>query len=173
MYLRKLEPKDAFLMYEWMHDSDVTHDLRTDFSRLSQDDAELFILHSAGDARNVNLAIASDEDEYMGTVSLKNICDGRAEFAIVMRKCAMKKGYALFGMLEILKKAFNELGLREVYWCVSEKNTRAVRFYEKNRFNVTKEVPPDLLGSYEGTDNLRWYVCKEEDLLSEGYKCRQ
>ena len=81
MYLRKLELKDAPLMLAWMHDKGVTEKLRTDFSTKTLQDAEEFIRHSWVDKDNVNLAIASDEDDYMGTVSLKHIEDGNAEFA--------------------------------------------------------------------------------------------
>ena len=70
MYLRKLELKDAPLMLAWMHDESVTEKLRTDFASKTLQDAESFIKYSWEDNDNVNLAIASDEDEYMGTVSL-------------------------------------------------------------------------------------------------------
>ena len=43
MYLRKLEMKDAPLMLQWMHDRNVTENLRTDFASKTLQDAENFI----------------------------------------------------------------------------------------------------------------------------------
>ena len=131
MRLRKLEMRDAPLMLEWMHDPSVVKDLHTDFASKTLADCEAFIRNSSGTDR-LHLAIVDDADEYMGTVSLKNV-DGRsAEFAITIRGCAMGKGFSAFGMREIIRIALEEMKLGCVYWCVAPENRRAVRFYEKN-----------------------------------------
>ena len=164
MYLRRLELKDASLMLSWMHDGRVTCNLRTDFTSKTLKDAEDFIRNSWEDRGNVNLAIASDEDEYMGTVSLKHIEDGSAEFAITVRSEAMGHGYSWFGMESIIEKAFNEYSLESVYWCVSRDNIRAVRFYDKHNFHEVLDIPQQVLERYEGTENLKWYsVLKGDD----------
>lgn len=165
MYLRKLELKDAPLMLAWMHDKSVTENLYTDFSSKTLNDADNFIRNSWEDNGNVNLAIASDEDEYMGTVSLKHIEDESAEFAITVRKEAMGKGYSWFGMNSILEKAFNEYGLESVYWCVSRENARAVRFYDKHNFHEVVDIPNNIIKRYLGVENLKWYsVLKGDDI---------
>lgn len=163
MLLRRLELKDAPLMLEWMHDKNVTNNLRTDFASKTLQDAEGFIRWSWDDRENVNLAIVSDEDEYMGTVSLKHIEDGSAEFAITVRAEAMGRGYSWFGMESIIEKAFNEYGLESVYWCVSRDNTRAVRFYDKHNFHEALDIPQKVLGCYEGIENLKWYSVLKGD----------
>lgn len=164
MYLRKLELKDATLMLVWMHDKSVTEKLRTDFSSKTLLDAENFIKRSWDDKENVNLAIASDEDEYMGTVSLKHIENGSAEFAITVRAEAMGRGYSWFGMKSIIEKAFNEYDLESVYWCVSRENTRAVRFYDKHNFKEVIDIPKKMIDRYAGVKNLKWYsVFKGDD----------
>ncbi len=157
MFLRKLELKDAPLMLAWMHDKSVTANLRTDFSSKTLEDAENFIRSSWEDKENVNLAIASDEDEYMGTVSLKHIEDRSAEFAITVRAEAMSRGYSWFGMESIIEKAFNEYWLESIYWCVSRDNIRAVRFYDKHNFKEVLDVPQKVLDRYKGVENLKWY----------------
>lgn len=165
MHLRQLELRDAPLMLEWMHDTDVVGQLRTDFASKTLSDAEAFISRSNEDNRDINLAIASDEDEYMGTVTLRDIEDGSAEFAITVRSKAMGRGYSWFGMEAILKKAFDELGLECVYWCVSRKNTRAVRFYDKHNFHEALDIPSKVLARYEGIEDLKWYsVLKDDDI---------
>ena len=163
MHLRKLEMKDAPLMLSWMHDQNVIRDLRTDFASKTLKDAEEFIKYSQQDQYNLNLAVASDEDEYMGTVSLKHIEGGSAEFAITVRSEAMGRGYAWFGMESIIEKAFDELNLESVYWCVSRHNTRAVKFYDKHFFHEALDIPDDVLKRYEGIDDLKWYSVLKGD----------
>ena len=165
MRLRRLELRDAELMIEWMHDEKITEHLRTDFSSKTIKDCEAFIENSWVDDSNVSLAIVSDEDEYKGTVSLKHIENGCAEFAITIRKEAMGCGYAWFGMEAILNKAFDDFHLKSVYWCVTRDNTRAVRFYDKHHFHEVLDVPTKIMDRYRGIDNLKWYsVLKGDDI---------
>lgn len=167
MYLRRLELKDAPLMLAWMHDKSVTEKLQANFASKTMEDAESFIKTSWDDKENLHLAISSDNDEYMGTVSLKHIEDGSAEFAITVRAEAMGKGFSWFGMESIIEKAFDELGLECVYWCVSRDNPRAVRFYDKHNFHEALDIPDKVLKRYEDMKNLKWYsVLKGDDFLS-------
>lgn len=165
MRLRELKQEDAPLMLAWMHDESVVSDLRGNFAAKTIDDCRAFIANSITE-ENIHLAIASDTDEYMGTVSLKNIENGSAEFAITVRAEAMGRGYSWFGMEEIIKKAFNELGLESVYWCVSRDNTRAVRFYDKHNFHEALDIPQKVLERYRDVDNLKWYSVLKGDELS-------
>jgi len=136
MVLRQLELKDAPFMLEWMHDKGVVEDLQADFYKKSLRDCEKFILKSWEDEGNFHLAIADDTDIYMGTVSLKDIDMDRkqAEFAIVIRSCAMGKGLSKYAMEEMMRKGFEEMGLERIFWCVSPNNKRAIRFYEKGGY---------------------------------------
>lgn len=163
MQIRRLKLKDAPFMLEWMHDSNVTKDLRADFSKKNISDAEQFIKDSHKEKDSLHLAIASDTDEYMGTVSLKHIANGSAEFAITIRTTAMGHGYSWFGMESIINKAFDELGLESVYWCVSRNNKRAVRFYDKHNFNEVLDMPSEVLDRYKGINNLKWYSVLKGD----------
>ena len=162
MELRKLKPEDAPLMLEWMHDERVTHDLQTDFASKTMDDALSFINNSLTDKENLNLAIVNDDDEYMGTVSLKHIDGISAEFAITVRTAAMGKGYSIFAMKEIIRIAHDEYGLQYVYWCVSPDNKRAVRFYDKNGFERIGSDKLQIRGSYtpEQIASYYWYIVR-------------
>lgn len=170
MRLRNLESKDASLMLEWMHDDDVTHDLRTNFSALTIEHCHKFIQESQDKSKNAHYAIVSDEDEYMGTVSLKNINTDTlcAEFAITVRRAAMGRGYSWFGTIEIMRIGFEEFHLESIYWCVSRDNTRAVRFYDKHHFHEALDIPSNVLREYSGLDNLKWYsVLSGDDYREE------
>lgn len=134
MNLRKLELKDAPLMLEWMHDPDVVQNMQADFAHKSLSDCENFIRASQTDNKNLHLAVVDEDNAYMGTVSLKNIENGAAEFAITVRKDAMGKGFSKYAMSEIIRIGIEKLKLKSVYWCVSPENKRAVKFYDKNGY---------------------------------------
>ena len=156
MNFRKLQMDDAPLMLEWMHNEQVVAYLNANFREKSLEDCQHFIEKSEELAENLHVAITDDKDEYMGTVSLKNIGEGCAEFAITIRECAMGKGYSQFAMSQLLTYGIRELKLEAVYWCVSPANSRAVRFYDKNGYCRTQTVPPHIREHY--TQELIWYV---------------
>lgn len=160
MTLRKLNLKDILYMLEWMHDISVTKDLQTNFSEKTADDCKKFIINSWKMDNNIHLAIVNDFDEYQGTVSLKNIKNGNAEFAITIRASAMGHGFSKFAMDEIIHKGFEELGLNTIYWCVSEKNKRAIRFYDKNNYNRISPSEIEIRGKYnkKQVQSYIWYL---------------
>lgn len=167
MYLRKLELRDAPLMLSWMHDESVVGNLHTNFASKTISDCETFIRNAQNITEDAHFAIASDEDEYMGTVSLNHIdkVNRMAEFAITVRKESMGRGYSWFGMESIIERAFTEFELESVYWCVSRNNHRAVRFYDKHNFHEALDIPNDILGRYDGVKNLKWYSVLKGDVL--------
>lgn len=144
MYLRKLQQKDAPLMLEWMHDLSVVKDLQTDFVKKTLKDCEAFIENSQTNIYNLHFAITDENDEYMGTVSLKHIKGTSAEFGITIRGCAMGRGYSKWAMEEIFRKGVEELSLAKVYWCVSPLNERALRFYDKNGYQRIEMLESDI-----------------------------
>ena len=134
--LRNLEIKDAPFMLEWMHDENVNKGFQIDFASKTMEDCVSFIKNSQSDAENIHYAVVDSDDEYMGTVSLKEI-DSKsrsAEFAIAMRTKAHGTGLAAKAMEEIIELGLYEKGLRSVYWNVLQSNVRAIRFYDKNSF---------------------------------------
>ncbi len=162
MRMRRLEEKDAPFMLEWMHDESVVEYLSANFAAKTIDDCKAFI-ESAYTDTDVNMAVVNDDDEYMGTVSLKHIQDKTAEFAITFRKCAMGQGYSTYGIKKIIEYGLEELGLDSVYWCVSPDNARAVRFYDKNGYNRVDSAILNIVGDYspEQIEYFIWYqVCK-------------
>lgn len=161
MKLRQLQEKDAPLMLEWMHDGSVTRYLCTDFAAKTLDDCRTFIRESRDMREHMHLAVADDDDVYMGTVSLKHIDRerGSAEFAVSMRSCARGRGFSVYGMKELLRIAIEEQGLKDIYWCVTEDNRRAVSFYDKNGYERTGDVPEYISSVYtkEQQAEFIWY----------------
>ena len=69
-----------------------------------------------------------------------------------------------------MKKAFSDFGLDSVYWCVSRKNKRAVRFYDKHNFHEALDIPDEVLGRYQGEKDLKWYSVLRGDVLDNREK---
>ncbi len=162
MQLRRLEIKDATRMLEWMHNPSVVEKLQANFAEKTIEDCVNFINNSM-DANNVHLAIVNDNDEYMGTVSLKHLTTDSAEFAITVHQDAMGKGYSIWAMNEIIKKGFEEYNLKKIYWCVAQDNKRAIRFYDKNGFPRVDVHNINVVAGYtkEQIESYIWYQVVE------------
>ena len=161
--LRELKIKDAPLMLEWMHDPKIQKSFKKDMLGAKLEDTEKFIESasvskelSTGDS--VHMAIVDENDEYLGTISLKDIdFDNKtAEYAITTRAKVHGKGVAFKATGLILEKAFEELGLHRVYLNVFSNNVAAIKLYEKSGFKFEGEFRNHLIinGEYM---NWKWY----------------
>jgi len=85
MKLRLLE--DKMYMFEWMKDSRVNRFFKFDGNNVDIEMVTKFINNSLEDKNNYHFAIVYDNDEYKGTVSLKNVDfnASKAEYAIAIR----------------------------------------------------------------------------------------
>lgn len=155
--LRLLENKDVPFMLEWMADKDITCFFQNEFEKMNKKNVYEFIKKSFTDV-NKHFAIIDDEDEYLGTISLKNISfkNKNAEYAIVTRKSTWGKGISNVATKEILKYAFEDLKLHKVYLNVLSNNYRAIKFYEKMGFNYEGEFKHHIKldNKYE---DLKWF----------------
>lgn len=164
MRLRKLKRQDAPYMLEWMHDNSVVENMETDFSRKTIDDCIKFIEEGNVTREHVHMAIVDNNDIYMGTVSLKHVdnINKIAEFAITLRRIAMGKGYALFGIQSILQIGFEKLKLDNIYWYVSKENIRALRFYDKNNYMRLQKSRETLnYAVFNVKKDYVWYLAKQ------------
>ncbi len=166
MRLRNLVEKDAPLMLEWMHDGGVVENLHTDFGTKTLADCLHFIEEAQDMKDSIHMAIVDSDDEYMGTVSLKHITGNAAEFAIAVRKSAMGRGFSKFAMTEMIHMGLKEKGLERIYWCVSPKNTRALRFYDKNGYGRIMLKDRKIEGYNEDeTGYYVWYEVLRKHLI--------
>lgn len=166
MKIRELQIKDAPFMLEWMTDRELTSGLHSDYSARTIREVESFICTAQTIPDERHYAVVNDEDEYMGTVSLRHIDldDAVAEFAIVMRRGALNKGYAMCGMTEALDIAFHEINLNSVYWRVKADNKRALRFFMKHGFNqLDEDVPNEIKQRHSNEQNLIWFAVLKGD----------
>ena len=172
--LRQLKEEDAPLMLEWMHDPDIQKGFKKRMMDATLDDCIAFIKGSpipdvihTGDS--LNFAIADQEsDTYLGTVSLKNIDieNGTAEYAIITRKQTQHKGIAYRATMQVLKKAFDEIGLHRVYLSVYADNAKAIKLYEKCGFRYEGIFRDHFLVGGKRVD-WKWYGILAEE-FAEG-----
>lgn len=102
-------------------------------------------------------------ENYLGTISLKNIVEGfSAEYAISMHSCAQGTGVAGIGTRDLLRFAFEVLGLRRIYLNVRADNPRAIRFYEKMHF-IYEGTARQALRTKDGYVDLIWFAILESD----------
>lgn len=139
MNLRELDYGDSFSMLEWMHDFEITYYLKNDYAKKKLEDCNSFIEKAREDTNNIHYAVCDQENEYMGTISLKNVnrTDKTAEYAVILRKKAIGTGIAGEATKEILRIGFEVQHLNKIYLNVLCDNKRALRFYEK--FGFIKE----------------------------------
>ena len=144
--LRNLRAKDCDGMLEWMHDPQI-NSLYTDKIR-NATSADVFrfiedsqILMKQG--KTYHYAIVDKEDEYLGTISLKDIVPVKgAEYAV--------------------RIAFEELKLHRVYLNVLADNENACRFYARKCFRYEGESRNCIQIKGE-IRSLKWYAMLKEE----------
>lgn len=169
MRLRALKVEDAEGMLEWMHDPDIQQFFQFSAQEKTYEDVLRFI-HDAEtlpiDGRNIHFAIADENDEYLGTISLKNVdlTARSAEYAICLRKCAQGKGIAFWATNQILKMAFEEYHLQRIYLNVLSDNKMAIRLYEKCGFTYEGAFRRHLFlkGEFK---TLYWYSILDNEFF--------
>ena len=71
--LRKLQLKDVPLMLEWMHDEEAKHIFQNNFAEIDDVAAKKFVENSFREDQQHFAIVDDQDDEYLGTISLKNI----------------------------------------------------------------------------------------------------
>ena len=173
MRLRKLEERDAEGMLEWMKDPEINKNFRFSTDNKNLQDVLKFIREAKTmpiEGKSIHYAIVGENDEYLGTISLKNInmVDKNAEYAISLRTKAQGKGTATQATKLLLKKAFELFNLERVYLNVLTDNVKAIKLYEKIGFVYEGEFRKCLFlrGEYK---DLKWYsILRDEYLMGGG-----
>ncbi len=159
--LRQLQEKDAQNMASCMNDENVNCFMKISERKSTVEGCLDFIKKSLTDKENLHFAIVDDNDDWIGTISLKNINkkDKSAEYAIITSKNVHGKGFAKTATEELLNFAFDKLDLNRIYLNVVEKNLRAIKFYEKMGFKPLKN---DTEIQIRGENYvLKWFEIKK------------
>ncbi|NQX47274.1 GNAT family N-acetyltransferase [Paenibacillus tritici] len=158
MKIRSLQSKDAAFILEWMRDPSVNIFFRMNPNTANINSIHSFIEKSNKDKVNKHLAIVDESDEYLGTVSLKNIDveAGTGEYAIVLRSSSQGIGAGRFGTESILSIGFKELKLNRIYLNVLSENHNAIGFYDRIGFVFEGEFINHIKVN-GNLKNLKWY----------------
>lgn len=176
IFLRALQLTDVQGMLEWMNDNDINRFFRFDADRMTKEKAVQFVndsIRNMEEKSSYNFAITDDKNQYLGTISLKDIdWDAKAaEYAISLRKSAQGKGIAIEATKKLFKIAFEELKLNRIFLNVLSENKRAIHMYEKCGFVYEGEFRQHILMKGELRD-LKWYSILKTEYESnagEGY----
>ncbi len=162
--LRALRLSDAESINECIQDEDISRMFLFTRYPYSEEEIEKFIRKSFEDKINVHFAITNEDNEYIGTISLKNInyVDRNAEYAIMIRKEFWGKDVAKKATYEILDYGFNTLNLYKIYLNVLSINVRAIKFYEKVGFKREGIFRDHVYKNGKYVD-LVWYSFFKED----------
>lgn len=160
--LRKLKEKDSVFMLEWIQDPTINCYFRFDSSKASIESCLEYIKSSENQHNCRHFAIVDDNDDYLGTISLKNITEKDAEYAISTRKMVHGTGTAMEATKQILEYAFGELNLQRVYLNVLTNNERANAFYKKAGFEFWYQEKKAVEINGEMKD-LNWYYVDREE----------
>lgn len=171
MKLRLLEEKDVEGMLEWMHDPKVNCFFRFDAEDMTCEKAIGFVKHAKETAENnetFHFAIVDDDDQYMGTVSLKDIDweAKAAEYAISLRSASQGNGYGSQATRAVLEYAFKNLKLNRVFLNVLSDNETAIRMYEKCGFRYEGEFRNHICirGKIK---SLKWFAILKNEFTEE------
>lgn len=167
--LRELRKGDASGMYEWMTDPEISSCFRYDVTAITIASCQKFIKLAEENPNARHYAISNNKEEYLGTVSLKNIdrSEGSAEFAIGKRKFA--RGIGTEATILALREAFGALDLKKVYLNVYTENTRAQRCYLKVGFRFVRKEENAFVKDGVSKD-LNWYEITKEEFLTKHHE---
>jgi RimJ/RimL family protein N-acetyltransferase len=173
IHLRDLQESDVDGMLEWMHDPETKKWFRYPMEKQTKADVLSFIQKARKTDKSeqgvsIHLAVADENDEYLGTISLKNIdyTSRNAEYAISIRQCTKGTGAAYKATKMLLAYAFDTLDLEKVYLNVLKENARAIAFYKKVGFKLEGESRKALYFNDKFHD-LYWFSTLKEDWCTD------
>lgn len=150
-----------------MEDAEIQKNFRFKSEDVKKEDALRFIEVAETEpieGKDIHYAIADEHDEYLGTISLKDVdlVARKAEFAISLRRKAQGIGVGTAATKMLLEMAFNKFELERVYLNVLSDNEKAIHLYEKCGFIYEGEFRKHLFlrGEYK---SLKWYSILKED----------
>ncbi|WP_065219513.1 MULTISPECIES: GNAT family N-acetyltransferase [Butyricimonas] len=131
--IRLFNERDIPCKVRWINDSGNNKFLHYDLP-LDEDKTRVWFHKNEGRSDRYD-AVIEYGDKPVGIIGLLSIMDGRAEYYITLGESQYKgKGIARDASILLLKYAFEELKLREVYLYTEVDNIPAQRLFEKCGF---------------------------------------
>lgn len=141
IFLREITKTDIEIINKWRNDQEIVDSLGATFRYVNLETDEIwFENYMKNRTTQIRCAICLKENgKIIGVVYLIKIdqISKNAEFAIMIGdKDQQNKGIGTIATKTMLEYAFQHLNLNRVYLTVLEKNSRAIRMYEKVGFTV-------------------------------------
>lgn len=83
--------------------------------------------------------MVKQKDDYLGVVDFVDIDDMSCEFGLYVNPYIQKKGVGSLLLEEIIRYAFEELGLEKIRAKLYKENKKALGLYEKYGLRITRE----------------------------------
>jgi len=142
IYIRPLKEEDAIISYKWRNDPVIwKYTGKKPDKHITKEIEQNWIKKVLKKRDEKRFAIClSKNNQYIGNVQLTHIENAKARFHIFIgEKSFWGKGIATKATKLILKYAFNELKIKEIYLLVNRENHAAIKAYEKSGFKIIKE----------------------------------
>ena len=139
--LRAPEPHDVDFLYQLENDVKLWHITQT-FRPFSRFEMEQYVLMAEKDpysAHQVRFMIGLSSGETVGTVDLFEIDphNKRAGVGIVIVEDYRKKGYAFSALKLIIKYAFEQLDLHQLFCNIEVDNQESLKLFKKLNFEIS------------------------------------
>lgn len=143
IFIRPLKIKDAFISYNWRNNPKVWEltGSKPDVEVTPEIELE-WIDNALKKTNQKRFAICiTKTDEYIGNVQLTDITDFNAEFHIFIGNPKFwNKGIGTKATKALIDYGFEHLKFNQIYLYVNEKNSNAIRAYEKCGFRKEKKI---------------------------------
>ncbi len=136
--LRRAEPIDAALIYEWENDSDVWHVSGT-FAPYSLFQIEQSLIgdNDITSDKQIRLMIDfEDRDSPCGCIDIFNYdpINQRAELGIYIEKLSRNRGIAKQTLIMVVRYLFNTLLLHQIFCSIAANNTYSIQLFTRVGF---------------------------------------
>lgn len=135
VYLRALEPEDYKISIEWRNDDEIWNMLGGRKYFVSSAYEKKWVEESIYNSKDVRLAVClKQNDLYIGNVYLTdidNVNRSAISHVLIGNKKYWGKGIALEATKQLLKFAFEELGLHRITALILQSNIGSLKMHEK------------------------------------------
>lgn len=138
-HLRPLQRNDLDNIMPWVNDPDIVGNFQHFNRTMSREEEKQYLEKLLSSPTDKVFAVEAEDGTYLGNIGLHQIYlpSRNARFAIILgRKDYWGQGYAQSAIPQLLKVAFDDVGLHKVWGIHFQENKKAAHLYEKLGFRT-------------------------------------